>query len=48
MRKLEKPQKLDIRGIDKVVEFKFMLRCDERFTNAFTAYGCDFKEITLV
>jgi hypothetical protein len=24
------------------------LRCDERFTHAFTACGCDFKEITLV
>ncbi len=24
------------------------LRCDERFTHAFTAYGCVFKEITLV
>jgi len=25
-----------------------MLRCDERFTHAFTACGCVFKEITLV
>jgi len=24
------------------------LRCDERFTHAFTACGCVFKEITLV
>jgi len=24
------------------------LRCDERFTHAFTAWGCVFKEITLV
>ncbi len=24
------------------------LRCDERFTHAFTACGCDYKEITLV
>jgi hypothetical protein len=24
------------------------LCCDERFTHAFTAYGCVFKEITLV
>jgi len=26
----------------------FKLRCDERFTHAFTACGCVFKEITLV
>ncbi len=26
----------------------FKLRCDERFTHAFTARGCVFKEITLV
>jgi len=25
-----------------------MMRCDERFTHAFTSYGCVFKEITLV
>jgi len=24
------------------------LRCDERFTHAFTAWGCVFKEIMLV
>ncbi len=24
------------------------LHCDERFTHALTAYGCVFKEITLV
>ncbi len=27
---------------------KLKLRCDERFTHAFTACGCIFKEITLV
>jgi len=27
---------------------KLKLRCDERFTHAFTACGCVFKEITLV
>jgi hypothetical protein len=26
----------------------FKLRCDERFTHAFTACGCVFNEITLV
>jgi hypothetical protein len=26
----------------------FKLRCDERFTHAFTARGCVFREITLV
>jgi len=28
--------------------FHFKLRCDERFTHAFTACGCVFKVITLV
>jgi len=28
--------------------FRVKLSCDERFTHAFTAYGCVFKEITLV
>jgi len=28
--------------------WRLKLRCDERFTHAFTAYGCVFKEITLV
>jgi hypothetical protein len=27
---------------------RFKLRCDDRFTHAFTACGCVFKEITLV
>ncbi len=30
------------------VEVSLKLRCDERFTHAFTACGCVFKEITLV
>jgi len=29
------------------VEMPLKLRCDKRFTNAFTACGCIFKEITL-
>jgi len=28
--------------------FTLKLRCGERFTHAFTAFGCVFKEITLV
>jgi len=39
----------------KLIQFVFgqgetilKLRCDERFTHAFTSYGCVFKEITLV
>jgi len=27
---------------------RLKLRCDERFTHAFTASGCIFREITLV
>jgi len=34
------------RGGSTVATIK--LRCDERFTQAFTACGCVFKEITLV
>jgi len=32
----------------KIVRIELKLRCDERFTHAFTACGCVFKEITLV
>jgi hypothetical protein len=33
---------------EKALFLLFKLRCDERFTHAFTACGCVFKEITLV
>jgi len=31
-----------------LIPVSIKLRCDERFTHAFTACGCVFKEITLV
>ncbi len=33
---------------DIILLWRLKLRCDERFTRAFTACGCVFKEITLV
>jgi len=30
------------------IGWRLKLRCDERFTHAFTACNCVFKEITLV
>ncbi len=33
---------------NKAAENSIKLGCDERFTHAFTAGGCVFKEITLV
>ncbi len=34
--------------LQKVQTYVVKLHCDERFTHAFTACGCVFKEITLV
>jgi len=36
------------KGNRRLVSIFIKLRCDERFTHAFTACGCVFKEITLV
>jgi hypothetical protein len=35
-------------AVDCLTNLEVKLRCDERFTHAFTACGCVFKEITLV
>ncbi len=42
------PDTLSLISYYVVVIFKLKLRCDQRFRHAFTAYGCVFKEITLV
>jgi len=43
------PQTKEYEAADKCRKlFSLNLRCDKRFTHVFTAYGCVFKEITLV